>query len=149
MQSTGPTASCDPNPKAHILPEPFKTEIVTPLHQHYRQTDRVPGQSVSSTILCEKSLLLSKISWNTFYIIVSSLDKRAQLDLSLCGCPICGTYLPALKIALPVGGRSFPDLLQKCEMDEINCCVSLAGFLIEVLLSLCGEHNVSCQHPYS
>lgn len=76
------------------------------------QTDRwVPVQSVSFTTLWEKSLLLSKISWNTFYIIVASLDKRAQLDLSFCRCPLCGNYLPVLKIAMAVRSRLFPNLL--------------------------------------
>lgn len=43
------------------------------------QTDKqVPGQSVLFEILHENSSLLSKVSWNIFYSIVASLDKRAS-----------------------------------------------------------------------
>lgn len=112
------------------------------------QTDRqVPGQSVFFANLCENSSLLSKVSWNIFYGIVACLDKRAQLDLSLGRCPLCGNYLPALKMA--IRGRSCPNLLQKCEMDEINCFVIPVGCLIKVLFSLHREHNMSYQHHYS
>lgn len=149
MQSTGPIASCSPKLKAHIPPEPFKKEIVTPLHQHYRQTGASLGNIYLLQSFVKELVAFKDIMGYIFYIIVASLDKRAQLDLSFSRCPLCGNYLPALKIAMAIRGRSFPNLEQKCEMDEINCFVSLVSFLTEVLLYLCREHNVSHQHHYS
>lgn len=90
-------------------------------------------------ILCENCSLLSKVSWNIFYSIVVSLDKRAQLDLSLIW-----ELLPSSQDAT-IRGRSCPNLLQKCEMDEINCFVIHVGCLIKVLFSLHREHNMSYQ----
>lgn len=68
------------------------------------QTDRqVPEQAVFFAILCENNSLFSKVSWNIFYSIVASLAKRAQLDLSLDKCLLCGNYCPALKWPSEVG----------------------------------------------